>query len=554
MSVNELLVTDDLTVLLGLVSVTVFLLQNLYKPQPLVHPILLGRQSEAGKVRNPGESTVYRNYGTGLLGRFPVRPDANVNVVTDLLKLDSSAPRTLWATKATNAAIKDRVNAFGAGLIRVAGLAPKDSNVLILLNDGLEFLVADLALAKQSIASFTLSSPKLLSQVLESHPPSAIITDSSFLPYVLELIYDSNEHQHHTVIVAGELTNAVAKSARSARVIAWTEVEAAGSNDTVETAPPAPDDVFTVSFSKSASGSLEGVQFTHENFTAAVAAVRTLFPPSNGLSSLDTIVSAHSLSTPFGRSIAYTALYESTSFATLSSTKLFHMEGLPKLDAADIMSATKLPIPSPTIAFLKPEHVKALSSDILAQAKKSSFLYSIGWRHKLAGLTEGFLTKESLWDRAVFDGAREKVAGNFGRTIRQVIISGGPVTISDLTPMRIALSVPIVNTHTHPISAGPIFSTQPLDLQMLPAGSSKDPFSDIAHVGAPGVNVQVKLVGVNDADVEAGGDPTGDIHIGGPPVGVPLGTSEEDNEGAWRKTGERGRVLTNGAFKVLGQL
>ena len=61
--------TDDLTILLGLISATVFLLNNLYKPQPLVHPILLGRQSDVGRARNPSESAVYRNYGTGLLGR-----------------------------------------------------------------------------------------------------------------------------------------------------------------------------------------------------------------------------------------------------------------------------------------------------------------------------------------------------------------------------------------------------------------------------------------------------------------------------------------------------
>jgi hypothetical protein len=61
--------TDDLTILLGLISATVFLLNNLYKPQPLVHPILLGRQSDVGRARNPSESAVYRNYGTGLMGR-----------------------------------------------------------------------------------------------------------------------------------------------------------------------------------------------------------------------------------------------------------------------------------------------------------------------------------------------------------------------------------------------------------------------------------------------------------------------------------------------------
>ena len=69
MSFSDYLVTDDLTVLLGFIGVSVFLLQNLYKPQPLVHPILLGRQSDVGRVRHPAESAIYRNYGTGLMGR-----------------------------------------------------------------------------------------------------------------------------------------------------------------------------------------------------------------------------------------------------------------------------------------------------------------------------------------------------------------------------------------------------------------------------------------------------------------------------------------------------
>jgi long-chain acyl-CoA synthetase len=65
----DYLVTDDLTILLGLIAAAVFLLQSFYRPQPLVHPILLGRQSDVARVRNPGESAVYRNYGTGMMGR-----------------------------------------------------------------------------------------------------------------------------------------------------------------------------------------------------------------------------------------------------------------------------------------------------------------------------------------------------------------------------------------------------------------------------------------------------------------------------------------------------
>ena len=69
MALSDYLVTDDLTIILGLGAACLFLLHNLYRPQSLVHPILLGRQSDAARVRHPGESAVYRNYSTGMLGR-----------------------------------------------------------------------------------------------------------------------------------------------------------------------------------------------------------------------------------------------------------------------------------------------------------------------------------------------------------------------------------------------------------------------------------------------------------------------------------------------------
>lgn len=72
MALSDLLVTDDLTILLGLITASIFLLFNLYKPQSLVHPILLGRQSDVSRVRNPGESAVHRNYGTGIMGRVRI--------------------------------------------------------------------------------------------------------------------------------------------------------------------------------------------------------------------------------------------------------------------------------------------------------------------------------------------------------------------------------------------------------------------------------------------------------------------------------------------------
>ena len=66
---SEWLVTDNGTIALGVGLVAVLFLGNYFFPQSLVHPLLLGRQSDVERVRNKGESAIYRNYGTGLMGR-----------------------------------------------------------------------------------------------------------------------------------------------------------------------------------------------------------------------------------------------------------------------------------------------------------------------------------------------------------------------------------------------------------------------------------------------------------------------------------------------------
>ena len=89
---------------------------------------------------------------------------------------------------------------------------------------------------------------------------------------------------------------------------------------------PEPSDVFTVSYFADSNGQIQGTQLTHQNVTAGVAAVHSLFPVSTLLSSLDTIVSSHSIGSAYGRAIVYTAIFEGTSFATVESSKLFRAD------------------------------------------------------------------------------------------------------------------------------------------------------------------------------------------------------------------------------------
>ena len=120
-----------------------------------------------------------------------------------------------------------------------------------------------------------------------------------------------------------------------------------------------------------------------------------------------------------------------------------------------------------------------------------------------------------------------------------------------------------MNVHSHPLVAGPVFATHSFDLQNFPAGStSSDNFAQLAHVGPPGINVEVKLVGLDDVAVESGADPAGMLLVRGPPVGSLIGgggENEEENVDVsggreyekWARTGERARVLKNGTFKIL---
>ncbi|KAF9476592.1 hypothetical protein BDN70DRAFT_882203 [Pholiota conissans] len=558
LSLSNYLLTDDLTILLALISVTVFLLNNLYKPQPLVHPILLGRQSDVGRARNPGESAVYRNYSTGLMGRFPVRPGKEVHIIADFVKPEVEAPRTLWSTKLTNGHLIDRAAAFGTGLLRLSRVQPQKSNVLLLLNDCLEFIVADLALASHSIKSITLSSSTLLSAVLESHQPSAIITHAFLLPQLLELIYDSDaRHIEHTLVVVGEPSvQAMASVASNVKVLKFADLEHEGFKAEKILSPvPRPSDVFTMVVYES-EGQVHGAQFTHENMTAGVAAVRALFP-TNVLSPLDTILSTHPMSTAYGRAVAYAAIYEGTSFATLPSSELYHVdENSVKPDNAEVVATRKYPTPAPTVLFIRPGHLGSIVTGITKTAEKGWVSHAFAWRHKIAGLAEGFITNQSLWDRLVFDSARAKVLGHAAPMLRAVVVSGGPIPNTLILPARVALSVPLVNAFTHPLSPTPILASHPLDLQELP--------NEDAHTGPPGINVEVKLRGVDDDAVEGGADPVGEILVRGPPVGKRVGLEDYVNVGAggedqdsgdepeWIVLGVRARVQTNGAFVVVG--
>ena len=101
-----------------------------------------------------------------------------------------------------------------------------------------EFLIADLALAAKSITTMTISSSELLAEILDSHPPSAIITDSDFLSHIVEQIYDLNQHSHTTVIIVGDPGSVIAKLAGEMDLLLFNDIEKEGVSNPVDLSPP----------------------------------------------------------------------------------------------------------------------------------------------------------------------------------------------------------------------------------------------------------------------------------------------------------------------------
>lgn len=89
------------------------------------------------------------------------------------------------------------------------------------------------------------------------------------------------------------------------------------------------------------------------------------------------------------------------------------------------MATKRYPMPSPTVLFIKPGHLKSVVTEVLHKASKRFLMFNLAKRHKLAGISDGFVTRDSLWDQSLFDGIRAKVIGDVAASMRAIIVSGG---------------------------------------------------------------------------------------------------------------------------------
>lgn len=67
--------------------------------------------------------------------------------------------------------------------------------------------------------------------MLESHPPSVVVTDATLLPQLLEALYDSNDNVQPVVVVVGDL-DSKQRSAQHVQLLKWGDVLTRGLQET----------------------------------------------------------------------------------------------------------------------------------------------------------------------------------------------------------------------------------------------------------------------------------------------------------------------------------
>ncbi|WWC67281.1 uncharacterized protein I206_101189 [Kwoniella pini CBS 10737] len=575
---------DNLTIILLFLLATLAIYHRFFStPQPLVHPLLLGKQSDISTVRKSGETGVYRSWATGQGAPLTVRPASSVKVVSDVVTgpkiTDSKKERFILDVPITDEGLTEITRLIPIGLSLLFPLT-ETSSVVVLLPPSPSTSLPLLLLSVASTADkplVILPSPTLLSSAIANkgrHPPAGVVViHVNLLEDVIEQLYENKSSAG--VLVIGDpdkSTQGVVKIAKGKgiNVKYWEEIWEIAESSAAEKYQPKEkvySDVHSFYYAQQNDQTVV-TKVTHLNVTAGIASLLSSFPadkrPSAALN--DTVASAVPLTTPLGMTIALSAVWTGASFRLIGNHEpVWDPEEVDHAAELEVLADTEKGLPKPTILFISPRHHHALLNRLQYTYTSHPFA-SLAARHKSHSIRAGHIDRDSLWDKVLWSGMRENVLGGIaGQRLRGVILVGDAPPPDALASSHLLLSLPLTRLHPSPFSTGPVFVTHFYDLQSPGVGhvlKEVDMWdgasvhhsggSEKVHSGPPASNIEILLKGdkVNEVYEEEEGRPIhGSIFIRGPSVLERVDDKGRDVDG-WVNIGENAKVQTNGTFII----
>nr|XP_031862082.1 uncharacterized protein CI109_002495 [Kwoniella shandongensis]KAA5529154.1 hypothetical protein CI109_002495 [Kwoniella shandongensis] len=571
---------DNLTVLLLSLLAALGIYHRFFStPQPLVHPLLLGKQSEVSAVRKKGETGVYRSWATGQGTPLTVRPANTIKTVQDVVEQPKATSpvtqRCILDVSLTDEALGEilRLLPIGLQLLFPSIANPASpSPILTLLppspTSALPLLLLSLSV-RPNTPLIILPSPRLLTAGLTSknHPtPGVVVVHASLLDDVVEQVWEDCRDRVGILIV-GDPQKDGASTVKNARAkgleVHWWEeiwdVAESEKGEQVKLEDPHFNDVHSYFYSAGGDGKPVVVKATHLNFTAGMAALLSIFPADKRPSAVlhDTVASAVRLDTPLGMTIALATVWTGASFRLIGNAEpTWDPEEVDHAAELEVLADPERKLPKPTILFISPKHHHALL-DRLQYTYEAHPWAPLAARHKTSSIRAGHVDRHGLWDRVLWSGMRENVLGGIaGQRLRGVILVGDAPPPTALGASHLLLSLPLTRLHPSVFSTGPVFCTHFYDLQSPGVSHILKEVdlwksADKVHSGPPASNVEVRLKGekVDEAFDAEGTAISGRIWIRGPGILERIDGKGEDQEG-WVDIGEHAKVQTNGTFIV----
>lgn len=299
--------------------------------------------------------------------------------------------------------------------------------------------------------------------------------------------------------------------------------------------PPAPNDVYTFSYTSGTTGDSKGAMMTHQNIMACLGSISKIIT----INTSDVHLSYLPLPHVFERLMMVSMFYSGAKIGFYQGDVLKLKEDLAVLKPTVFPSVPRLWMRMYDVMMGKIKALKGLKAKLAAKAIAT----------KLRNLTTVASTKHGFYDALVF----KKMKVVLGGRVRLCISGSAPINSDVLNFLKIAFCCPILEGYGLTETTAASTVTKP-----------EDPES--GHVGGPVHSIELKLVDVPDSNYnstakdEAGRPaPAGEICMRGPTIikgyfKMPEKTAETVDPDGWLHSGDVGVLRPNGSIKIVDRI
>jgi long-chain acyl-CoA synthetase len=496
----------------------------------------------------PGETRVIRSLGyrTDLM-RTP-EPNLNTLYLTQSTAFRKFASRPFLGTVhdgvyrfKTYNQIKESAMAIGSVLCDLVDEVTEGGKVYrffgIYSANREEWATASIASTHYTLTSVSLYDTlgtEALEYILVQTGLKVVIVSQANYPKLLKQCQDRRAGQLRTFIMLDEINQTMVSEARSFGIdlLSWQDLIARGRNSPKPLRVPKSSDVFTISYTSGTTGNPKGAILTHGAMVASLAGISTHFR----LVPDDVHLSFLPLAHIYERIVQESAIYSGASIGFWRGNILAIRDDLALLRPTVLPGVPRLWNRFADVIKGRLGEATGMKKSIIERAIKS----------KLEALHEDGKLTHSLYDKLVFNKIKEVIGGR----VRYASTASAPIAPEVLDFLKICFCVPIQEAYGQTETCGAVTLTA-LEDTMSSSVGGPTPACEIKLQDIPEMNYTSKS---RDADLTIA--PCGEVCYRGPLLfsgyyKLPDKTAEAIDEDGWLHSGDVGKLLPNGAIRLI---